>query len=1101
MPRYGFTLAGLLALFVPGHLLPGPAAPPRPRIENLNKLPLAFERNQGQTSSQVKFLAHGQGYTLFLTSGEAVLALHKASAKSGVLRVKLLGANPAPDVSGMDEMPGKSNYFIGNDAKRWHTNVPMYGKVKYKSIYSGIDLVYYGNQRQLEYDLVVAPGADPRRIQLGVRGARKISRSEDGDLVLAMDEGEIRWHKPLAYQMKGGARQEIAAQYVIKGRSRVGFEVAGYDLRKPLFIDPLIYSTYLGGSGVDYGSGIAVDSSGSAYVTGYTYSTNFPTANPLQPVYGGDQDAFVAKLNPTGSALIYSTYLGGSGEDYGSGIAVDSSGSAYVTGYTYSTNFPTMNPLQPTNGGFCCSNAFVAKLNPTGSALVYSTYLGGSGGDGGQGIAVDSSGNAYVTGYTESTNFPTANPLQPVCGGDYDAFVAEINATGSALVYSTYLGGSGDDYGSGIAVDNSGNVYVTGNTDSTNFPTMNPFQPDLAGDTNVFVAKLNPTGSALVYSTYLGGNGFDSGIGIALDSSGNAYVTGQTGSTNFPTMNPWQSAYGGGDYDAFVAKLNLTGSALVYSTYLGGSGGEYGSGIAVDGSGNAYVTGQTSSTNFPTMNPLQSAYGGGDYDAFVAKLNPTGSALVYSTYLGGSGEDWGQGIAVDSSGNAYVTGLTTSTDFPTMNPLQPVEGDGGLWGDAFVAKIASGPALAPLGLNFGNQTVGATSAPQVSTLTNTGDAALTITSINVTGPNSSDFSENNNCISSFPPGGGCNITVTFTPSATGTRNAAVIITDDAPVSPQTLPLTGTGVLPAAALSPTGLTFPSQTINTTSPAQNTTLTNTGLGLLSVASITVTGPFAQTNTCGTTVNPAASCTISVTFTPNTTGTLTGSISVSDNAPGSPQTLPLSGVGVSPAVTFSPTSLTFPDQTIFTASAAKNVTLTNNGLGILTVGSIAASGPFAQTNTCGATVNPAASCTISVTFKPKAKGALTGSMSVTDNAPGSPHVLPLTGTGTYVQFTPASRAFGTQPVGTHSLPQKIALTNKGSATVSIAKISLAGADAGDFAQTNTCGKSVASGASCFVTVTFTPTANGRRTAHVSVSDNGGGSPQTTALSGTGT
>jgi hypothetical protein len=1102
MPRYGFTLAGLLALFVPGHLLPGPAAPPRPRIENLNKLPLAFERNQGQTSSQVKFLARGQGYTLFLTSGEAVLALHKASAKSGVLRVKLLGANPAPDVSGMDEMPGKSNYFIGNDAKKWHTNVPIYEKVKYKSVYSGIDLVYYGNQRQLEYDLVVAPGADPRRIQLGVRGARKISRSEDGDLVLAMDEGEIRWHKPLAYQMKGGARQEIAAQYVIKGRSRVGFEVAGYDLRKPLFIDPLIYSTYLGGSGVDYGFGIAVDSSGSAYVTGYTDSTNFPTANPLQPALGGDADAFVAKLNSTGSALVYSTYLGGSGEDYGSGIAVDSSGNAYFTGLTYSTNFPTMNPLQPAYGGN--GDAFVAKLNPTGSALVYSTYLGGSGGDYGSGIAVDGSGNAYVTGGTTSTNFPTMNPLQPVCGGDYDAFVAKLNSTGSALVYSTYLGGSGEDYGSGIAVDSSGNAYVTGGTGSVNFPMMNPLQPaeadgGLYGD--AFVAKLNPTGSALVYSTYLGGNGFDSGIGIALDSSGNAYVTGQTGSTNFPTRNPLQSAYGGGDYDAFVAKLNPTGSALVYSTYLGGSGGEYGSGIAVDGSGNAYVTGQTSSTNFPTMNPLQSAYGGGDYDAFVAKLNPTGSALVYSTYLGGSGEDWGQGIAVDSSGNAYVTGLTTSTDFPTMNPLQPVEGDGGLWGDAFVAKIASGPALAPLGLNFGNQTVGATSAPQVSTLTNTGDAALTITSINVTGPNSSDFSENNNCISSFPPGGGCNITVTFTPSATGTRNAAVIITDDAPVSPQTLPLTGTGVLPAAALSPTGLTFPSQTINTTSPAQNTTLTNTGLGLLSVASITVTGPFAQTNTCGTTVNPAASCTISVTFTPNTTGTLTGSISVSDNAPGSPQTLPLSGVGVSPAVTFSPTSLTFPDQTIFTASAAKNVTLTNNGLGILTVGSIAASGPFAQTNTCGATVNPAASCTISVTFKPKAKGALTGSMSVTDNAPGSPHVLPLTGTGTYVQFTPASRAFGTQPVGTHSLPQKIALTNKGSATVSIAKISLAGADAGDFAQTNTCGKSVASGASCFVTVTFTPTANGRRTAHVSVSDNGGGSPQTTALSGTGT
>ena len=1100
MPRYGFTLAGLLALFVPGHLLPGPAAPPRPRIENLNKLPLAFERNQGQTSSQVKFLARGQGYTLFLTSGEAVLALHNASPKSGVLRMKLLGANPASDVSGMDEMPGKSNYFIGNDAKKWHTNVPMYAKVKYKGIYSGIDLVYYGNQRQLEYDFVVAPGADPRRIHLGVRGARKISRGEDGDLVLAMDEGEIRWHKPVVYQEKGGARQEIGAHYVIKGKNRVGFEVAGYDLRRPLFIDPLIYSTYLGGSGADYGFGIAVDGSGNAYITGTTSSTDFPTMNPLQPAYGGGlYDAFVAKLNPAGSALVYSTYLGGSGGDYGSGIAVDSSGTAYVTGQTYSTDFPTMNPLQPAYGGG--GDAFVAKLNPAGSALVYSTYLGGSALDFGAGIAVDSLGNAYVTGGTNSANFPTMNPLQPVFGGG-DAFVAKLNPSGSALVYSTYLGGSGGAYGSGIAVDGSGNAYVTGNT-STDFPTMNALQPAYGGGLyDAFVAKLNPAGSALVYSTYLGGSGDDVGIGIAVDSSGSAYVTGATDSTDFPTMNPLQPSNAGGGDDAFVAKLNPAGSALVYSTYLGGSGDDVGIGIAVDSSGNAYVTGWTYSTDFPTMNPLQPANGDGGCcgDGFVAKLNSAGSALVYSTYLGGSGTDSGRGIAVDSLGAAYVTGQTSSTDFPTMNPLQPANAGGG--DDVFVAKIANGPALAPPNLSFGNQTVATSSAPQGSTLTNTSNAALTIASINVTGQNSSDFAQTNNCGTSVPAGGSCGITVTFTPSSAGTRTAAVSITDDGPVSPQTLPLTGTGVLPAVTFSPpTGLTFPNQTINTTSPPMNATLTNTGLGILTVGSITVAGPFAQTNTCGATVNPGASCTISVTFTPNANGTLTGSISASDNAPGSPQTLPLSGVGVSPAVTFSPTSLTFPDQTIFTTSVPKNVTLTNTGLGILTVGSIAASGPFAQSNTCSAALNPAASCTISVTFKPKAKGALKGSVSVTDNAPGSSQALPLTGTGTYMQFSPASRAFGTQPVGTHSLPEKIALTNKGSVTVSIAKISIAGANAADFTQTNTCGKSLASGASCFVTVTFTPAAKGRRIAAIAVSDNGGGSPQTAGLSGTGT
>lgn len=1094
MTRYPCVLAGLLTLVAPIPMFSRPAA------AQLNKLPLAFEKNQGQTGAQVKFLARTQGYTLFLTSVEAVLAMHHASAKSSVLRMKLLGANPAPNVSGVDEMPGKSNYFIGNDATKWHANVPMFAKVEYKSVYSGVDLVYYGNKRQLEYDFVVAPGADPRRIQLGIRGARKISRGEDGDLVLAMDDagGEIRWHKPVAYQEKDGARQEIGAHYVVKGKDQVAFEVADYDPRRPLFIDPLVYSTYLGGSGSDGGSGIAVDSAGNVYVTGETQSTNFPTVNPVQPAYaGGGGDVFVAKLNTAGSALVYSTYLGGSGFDYGSGIAVDSSGNAYITGGTASTNFPTMNPLQPANAGGQ-GDSFVAKLNPAGSALVYSTYLGGSGLDQGNGIAVDNLGNAYVTGYTNSINFPTMNPLQPLyAGGTYDAFVAKLNPAGTAFVYSTYLGGSGTDSAVGIAADGSGNAYVTGGTSSTNFPTMNPFQPaNAGGSSDAFVAKLNPTGSALVYSTYLGGSGDDHGSGIAVDSTGNAYLEGATASTNFPTVNPLQPANGGG-YDILVAKLNPTGSALVYSTYLGGNADDYGYGIALDSSGNAYVTGETQSIHFPTVNALQPLYGG-ETDAFVAKLDPSGSALVYSTYLGGEDEDYGTGIAVDDSGNAYVMGGTESPDFPTMNPLQPAYGGNG---DAFVAKIAGGPALAPPSLNFGNQTVGIAGAAQASTLTNTSDATLTITSMNVTGSNSSDFAEADNCGTPVLAGGSCSITVTFTPSATGTRTAAVSIAVDAPASPQTLPLTGTGVLPAVTLSPTSLAFFNQTIDTTSTAQSATLTNTGLGILTVASITVTGPFAQTNTCGATVNPGAFCTILVTFTPNTTGTLTGSVTMTDNAPGSPQTLALKGVGTSPEVAFSPASLTFPDQTVFTVSAIQNVTLTNTHYGILTIGRIATSGPFLQTNTCGVTLNPSASCTISVTFKPEALGALTGFVSVTDNAPGSPQTVPLTGTGTFLQFTPASLSFGTQPVGTTSLPRKIALTNKGSATVTIAKISVAGPDAGDFAETNTCGASLASGASCFITVTFTPTATHTRTAAIAVFDNGGGSPQSAPLGGAGT
>jgi hypothetical protein len=696
--------------------------------ESYGKLPLSFEANHGQTDGRVKFLSRTGEYTIFLTGDEAVLALSGKRAKKpapkgasrfggsavslkrypdtnlnaatpqsmtgNVLRMKLRNANPAAKIVGTDELAGTSNYFIGNDPAKWRTNVPTFAKVKYEGIYSGIDLVYYGNQRQLEYDFIVAPGADPRRISFDVRGAKRIHQDAHGDLVLKVGEGEIRWHKPVVYQ-EDGARQEIAARYAITNTNRIGFIVAKYDANKPLYIDPLIYSTYLGGSGQDQAYGIAADSAGNAYVTGGTNSTDFPvTPGAFQTVCHGF-DAFVAKLNASGSALVYSTYLGGSGGDGGSGIAVDSAGNVYVTGGTSSTDFPvTPGAFQTTYGGN--GDAFVSKINATGSALVYSTYLGGSGiyGDSGSSIAVDSSGNAYVIGVTSSTDFPTMNPFQPAFGGSLEAFVTKINPTGSALVYSTYLGGSGEDAGNGIAVDSAGNAYVTGLTRSINFPTMNPLQPTYRGRDDAFVTKLNPSGSALVYSTYLGGTKQDYGGTIAVDSLGNAYVTGVTSSTDFPTMNPFQPTLGGFYGNAFVTKLNPSGSALVYSTYLGGSSGQNGgydggSGIALDSAGSAYVIGFTYSTNFPvTPGAFQTKYNRGGRDAFVARLNPTGSALVYSTYLGGSGDDVPIGIAVDNAGNAYVSGGTYSSNFPTMNPLQPANGGGE---DAFVTKIDMKP--------------------------------------------------------------------------------------------------------------------------------------------------------------------------------------------------------------------------------------------------------------------------------------------------------------------------------------------------------------------------------------------------------------------------
>ena len=692
-------------------------------VERYSKLPLSFEANQGQTDSKVKFLSRCSGYSLFLTSNEAVLSLrqsrdHKgaitpATDETAVVRMKLIGANLGAAVTGLEELPGKINYFLGNDRKKWRTNVPTFAKIRYENVYSGINLVYYGNQRQLEYDFVVAPGADPQAIRFAIDGDEKLRIDGQGDMMIGAKEGEIRLHRPLIYQEINGSRQPIGGNFVIQGmRSnapakksgrQVGFEVAQYDASKPLVIDPVLsYSTYIGGATEDLGYGIAVDSSGSAYVTGST-GPGFPTANAFQSAFGGGGrglDAFVTKLNAEGSALLYSTYLGGAGDERGFGIAVDSSGNAFVTGFTTSVNFPTTaNAFQAA----AISGAFVVKLDATGSTLAYSTYLSGSDGATGQGIAVDSFGSAYVTGTTNSSNFPTVNALQPAYGGNYDAFVTKLNADGSALVYSTYLGGNSDDYGQGIAVDSAGNAYVTGGANSADFPTVNAFQAAYGGGQyDAFVTKLKADGSALVYSTYLGGSSDEGGLGIAVDSSGNAYVTGTTSSTDFPTANAFQAAYGGGGIcgstfysfpcnDAFVTKLNYAGSALIYSTYLGGNNEDGGHGIAVDSFGNAYVTGTTSSSNFPTVGAVQPIYGGGEYDAFVTKLNAVGSALIYSTYLGGDDEDSAQGIAVDSLGNAYVTG-STGPGFPTANAFQATFG--GSY-DAFVTKFLAVTAVVP----------------------------------------------------------------------------------------------------------------------------------------------------------------------------------------------------------------------------------------------------------------------------------------------------------------------------------------------------------------------------------------------------------------------
>ncbi|MGA7357200.1 MAG: SBBP repeat-containing protein, partial [Candidatus Sulfotelmatobacter sp.] len=566
-------------------------------------------------------------------------------------------------------------------------------------------MAFHGAQRQFEFDFVVAPGANPAPIGFLFTGAQGMKTDDSGNLVISSAAGDVLLHKPVAYQERQGARQAVDARFLLKSGNKVSFELGDYDRSRELVIDPSVsyeYSTYLGGTDDDEGYAIAFDSSGNAYVTGQTASPTFPGASGTLPDAAA---VFVTKIDADGSSLLYSTYVGGTGTgtDSGNGIAVDASGDAFVAGGTTSTTFPTTSvAFQKTLKG--AGNAFVFELVPDGTSLTYCTYLGGSGNDVALGIALDSAGNAYPVGETSSTDFPTSpNPLQGyVAGSKASGFVTKLNSLGTALVYSTYLGGSSaGDFVGAVALDSSDNVYVTGQTFSSSFPTTTgAFQPKCGscsgGDSDAFVTKLSPTGSALVYSTFLGGSGTDLGDGIAVDSSGSAYVTGLTGSTDFPLQSALQTALGGAD-DAFVTKLNPAGSALVYSTFLGGSQPDgavtFGASIAVDSSGYAYLTGQTSSTDFPLQSALQSTYGGGSTDAFVSEINSTGSALAFSTYLGGSQDEDDSGsygaIAVDSVGaNIYVTGSTLSINFPTFPTQSPYQKNNAGGTDAFVAKYA-----------------------------------------------------------------------------------------------------------------------------------------------------------------------------------------------------------------------------------------------------------------------------------------------------------------------------------------------------------------------------------------------------------------------------
>ncbi len=656
--------------------------------------PISFERNVGQTDKSVQFLSRGSGYTLFVKPDEAVFSLKKRHGKTAKsegtgLRMRLEGANAEANALPFQPLRTTSNYLIG-DRAHWRTGVPNYAKAGFSNVYPGVDVVYYGNEGGLEYDFVVSPAANPSQIKLRFAGAKSVKVLPNGELTLTMGGGSLRWRSPVAYQDLNGKRNYVKAEYSVQHNNYVCFRVGAYDTSKPLIIDPkLLYSTYLGGSNEDVAYGIAVDSAGSAYITGTTYSADFPTtAGSFQSKDANGSDVFVAKLSPDGKSLLYSTYIGGGANESGNAILVDSAGNAYIAGQTYSSNFPvTNNAFQGSlQGG---ADAFLTVLSANGQALVYSTYLGGSLDDSATCIALGSANSIYVGGWANSTNFPTtAGAFRAAhSGGAYDGFVVKFASLGDSPSYATYLGGAGADQINGIAVDSAGNAYVTGTTSSGNFPvTAKALRTVFSGYPSAFVSKISNAGDSLVYSTYLNATGWVLGSGIAVDSSGSAYITGAAYALDYLTTDDAFQTKTGRRFDAFVTKLNPSGNKAVYSTYLGGAGDDIGSAIALDSSGNAFVTGQTYSSNFPTTsNSFQTGYAGG-VDSFVAQLSGNGQRLLYSTYLGGAGDDVARDIALDSGGKAYIAGYTSSSNLPvTAGAYQSVNFS--FSGTAFVTGI------------------------------------------------------------------------------------------------------------------------------------------------------------------------------------------------------------------------------------------------------------------------------------------------------------------------------------------------------------------------------------------------------------------------------
>jgi hypothetical protein len=975
-----------------------------------SQAPLFFEPNQGQAPPEVRFLLRdGITHAFFRTNGLDLFP-PQSGHRTSPISVSFVGSNDATIVNGTDLLPGRTNYLVGDDPSRWLHNVANFGRVRYQNLYPGIDAVFYGNNRSLEHDFEIAPHANPSRIALQLRGASGMDLSPAGDLVIHVKDGNLIFKKPGAYQEINGTHRPVEASFALAKNRSIRFRLGKYDNSRKLVIDPvLVYATYLGQNEA-IPAAVATDAAGNTYITGTVYVLPFPTTpGALQTACSGCtwQVAFVTKLNASGAAQVYSTLLGGNGFTGTNSIAVDSVGNAIVGGQTEATNFPTKNPflpLPPNYGGF------IVSLSPDGAALNFGALLPG----GGITATNDAQGNVYLTGSTLSGTYPTTSAALNQPGSDGFTYLTKLSTSGS-IVASAVIGPRTDitSKSSSITVDGAGNIFITGTTESTWPTTTGAYQtqPPVSANDIGFIAKLAPDCSKFIYSTFVGPG---KPVSIALDSNEDAWIADSADITYPVTANAFNSTYG----PAAFSELSPDGSKLLYSSTIAGNDPPFHNsitGIAVDRNNNVWVTGSDPDAGFPVLDPLVS-FGDGGY---ITEFDPTGTKIEFSTLYGGIALRDQQasiaGIALDSSGKTHVAGATQGGIYITPGAFLDTTQYGPDGSDfsfsAVIDPSAPAPAICP---NL--SALGSPSAYEggVLQLTNCGTANLNFQSF--TTSESAYAISSNSCTGSLSVNASCSLIVQFTPTPGQDCNATLTITSNASL-PTVIPLT-LGPLTdcpftsaAAAVSPTSLIFGSQAIATISSPQTVTLTNPGYGPLLITSITTSQEFPQTSTCGQSLAPGASCTVSISFSPLADGLRPAMLTIVDSAGFSPQTVALSGTGTGPApsVTLSPTLLDFSVPAFNQSSAPQTVTLTNSGQGPLSIASIATSpnGGFTQSNTCPSLLSAGANCTIAVTFSTTTGLNGNDSLTITDNAVDSPQTVTLWGNVSWVSLTSSPAA----------------------------------------------------------------------------------------------